>query len=38
MVARMLGLERPPEPLDASDALALALTFAVRRSSPIVGL
>ncbi len=38
MVARMLGLERPPEPLDASDALALALTFAVRRTSPVGGL
>jgi len=34
MVARLLGLERPPEPLDATDALALALTYGIRRSSP----
>jgi len=33
MVARMLGLAKPPEPLDASDALALALTHIVRRSA-----
>ena len=30
MVARLLGLEEPPEPLDATDALALALTHVVR--------
>ena len=30
MVARMLGLAAPPSPLDATDALALALTFAMR--------
>jgi len=30
MAARLLGLERAPEPLDASDALALALTHILR--------
>jgi crossover junction endodeoxyribonuclease RuvC len=30
MAARLLGLERAPEPLDASDALALALTHVLR--------
>ena len=34
MVARMLGLAKPPEPLDATDALALALTHIVRRAAP----
>jgi crossover junction endodeoxyribonuclease RuvC len=34
MVARLLALERPPEPLDATDALALALTYGIRRTSP----
>lgn len=34
MVARLLALERPPEPLDATDALALALTYGLRSSSP----
>lgn len=34
MVARMLGLQRPPEPLDATDALALALTHVVRGTRP----
>jgi crossover junction endodeoxyribonuclease RuvC len=34
MAARMLGLERPPEPLDATDALALALTHLVRGARP----
>jgi crossover junction endodeoxyribonuclease RuvC len=33
MVARMLGLDEAPQPLDASDALALALTHIVRRRS-----
>ena len=33
MVARLLRLEVAPEPLDATDALALALTFALRRTS-----
>lgn len=33
MVARSLGLDRPPEPLDATDALALALTHAARRNA-----
>jgi crossover junction endodeoxyribonuclease RuvC len=33
MVARLLALPRPPEPLDATDALALALTH-VLRSAP----
>lgn len=31
MVARRLGLDAPPQPLDASDALALALTHVLRR-------
>ena len=31
MVAELLGLERAPEPLDASDALGLALAFVLRR-------
>jgi crossover junction endodeoxyribonuclease RuvC len=35
MVARLLGLARPPEPLDATDALALALTVALRARSPL---
>ena len=30
MVARVLGLEEPPEPLDVTDALALALTYWMR--------
>lgn len=30
MIARELGLEKAPEPLDASDALGLALAFVVR--------
>ncbi len=30
MVARLLDLERPPEPLDVTDALALALTYIMR--------
>ena len=30
MAARLLGLEQVPEPLDASDALALALTHVLR--------
>ncbi len=34
MVARVLGLERAPEPLDATDALALALSEILRRSWP----
>ncbi len=29
MLQRLLGLERPPKPLDASDALALAYTLAM---------
>lgn len=37
MVTRMLALEKPPEPLDATDALALALTFLVRRTSLHLG-
>ena len=32
MVARMLGLAAAPEPLDATDALALALTHIARRN------
>ena len=30
MVARVLGLRAPPEPLDVTDALALALTYLTR--------
>jgi crossover junction endodeoxyribonuclease RuvC len=30
MVARVLCLQRPPEPLDVTDALALALTYVTR--------
>ena len=30
MVARVLRLERPPEPLDVTDALALAVTYLTR--------
>ena len=30
MVARLLGLAEPPRPLDATDALSLALTHALR--------
>ena len=37
MVVRMLGLERAPEPLDATDALALALTHVVRRRAVPLG-
>jgi crossover junction endodeoxyribonuclease RuvC len=37
MVARMLSLDAPPQPLDATDALALALTHVVRRSSARIG-
>lgn len=35
MVARLLGLEKLPEPMDATDALALALTHAIRSTSPL---
>lgn len=34
MVARILGLSEPPEPDDVSDALAVALTHALRRNHP----
>ncbi len=34
MVQRTLRLEAPPQPLDASDALALALAWALRGRSP----
>jgi crossover junction endodeoxyribonuclease RuvC len=37
MVARLLGLAKPPEPLDATDALALALTHHLRAASPLRG-
>ncbi len=37
MVAQLLGLARPPEPLDATDALALALTHALRREGTLPG-
>jgi len=32
MVCRLLGLAEPPQPLDATDALSLALTHVLRRS------
>jgi crossover junction endodeoxyribonuclease RuvC len=35
MVARLLGLTEPPSPLDATDALALALTHLLRASSRV---
>lgn len=35
MVARLLGLEHPPEPLDATDALALALTHVLRATARV---
>ena len=35
MVQRVLGLEAPPEPHDASDALALALAWAMRANPRI---
>lgn len=35
MIARTLGLEKAPEPLDASDALALALAWVARQRNPI---
>lgn len=37
MVARLLGLAEPPQPLDATDALALALTHHLRSASPLAG-
>ncbi len=35
MVRRLLGLREPPRPVDAADALAVALTYAQRRRSPL---
>jgi crossover junction endodeoxyribonuclease RuvC len=35
MVQALLGLERPPEPHDAADALAVALCHCLRRGSPV---
>jgi Holliday junction resolvasome RuvABC endonuclease subunit len=35
MVARLLGLAHPPEPLDATDALALALTHVLRATARV---
>jgi crossover junction endodeoxyribonuclease RuvC len=37
MVRRLLGLAEPPRPADAADALAVALTYAQRRRSPLLG-
>jgi crossover junction endodeoxyribonuclease RuvC len=37
MVARMLGLAHAPQPLDATDALALALTHVLRRNAVKLG-
>ena len=34
MVARELGLEAPPDSRDATDALAMALTYVLRKSVP----
>lgn len=36
MVATLLGLERPPEPADATDALAVALTHALASKSQLL--
>jgi crossover junction endodeoxyribonuclease RuvC len=36
MIARSLGLQQAPEPLDASDALALALAWIVRQKNPLL--
>ena len=36
MVATLLGLEQPPEPPDATDALAVALTHALARKSQLL--
>jgi len=36
MVRRILGLAEPPRPVDAADALAVALTYAQRRRSPLL--
>ncbi|MCS7042895.1 MAG: crossover junction endodeoxyribonuclease RuvC [Bryobacteraceae bacterium] len=36
MTRALLGLQEPPEPLDASDALAVALCHAARRSIPVL--
>lgn len=33
MVARLLGLDEPPKPADAADALAIAITHALRGAS-----
>jgi crossover junction endodeoxyribonuclease RuvC len=38
MVRRILGLPAPPRPADAADALAVALTYAQRRRSPLADL
>jgi crossover junction endodeoxyribonuclease RuvC len=38
MVARLLGLAEPPRPLDATDALSLALTHAMRCKSHLTGV
>ena len=35
MVRRLLGLAETPRPADAADALAVALTYAQRRRSPL---
>lgn len=37
-IARLLGLREPPQPHDAADALAIALTHAHRRRSNLLGL
>ena len=36
MVCRLLGLDEPPKPLDATDALSLALTHVLRRAPNLV--
>ena len=35
MVRVLLGLEEPPQPADAADALAVALCHCMRRASPL---
>jgi len=35
MVRVLLGLEEPPHPADAADALAVALCHCLRRASPL---
>jgi len=36
MVQALLGLDRPPEPADAADALAVALCHCLKRANPVL--